>query len=34
MAGKEISEKESFYTPKGGTGYGVRTLVEFIQEIK
>lgn len=30
MAGKEISEKESFYTPKGGTGYGVRTLYEFI----
>lgn len=30
MAGKEISEKECFYTPKGGTGYGVRTLFEFV----
>ncbi len=33
MAGKEISEKESFYTPKGGTGYGVRTLFELVQKL-
>lgn len=30
IAGKEIAEKESFYTPKGGTGFGVRTLFEFL----
>jgi leucyl aminopeptidase len=34
MAGKEISDKSKFYTPKGGTGYGTRTLVELVQEIK
>jgi len=33
MAGKEISEEESFYTPKGGTGYGVRTLFELVQKL-
>ena len=30
MAGKEIAEKPSFYVPKGGTGFGVRTLFEFL----
>ncbi|GAI71786.1 unnamed protein product [marine sediment metagenome] len=30
IAGKEITEKESFYTPKGGTGFSVRTLFEFL----
>ncbi len=30
MAGKEIAEKETFYTRKGGTGFGVRTLFEFL----
>lgn len=34
MAGKEMSDTAKYYTPKGGTGYGARTLVEFIQEIK
>jgi len=33
MAGKEMSDKAKFFTPKGGTGYGTRTLVEFIREI-
>jgi leucyl aminopeptidase len=33
MAGKEISEREKFYTQKGGTGYGVRTIVDFIEEV-
>lgn len=34
MAGNEMSEKALFYTSKGGTGYGVRTLAEFVREIK
>jgi leucyl aminopeptidase len=29
IAGKEIAEKENFYQPKGGTGFGVRTLFEL-----
>jgi len=33
MAGKEIAEKKNFYTPVGGTGFGVRTLFEFLQKI-
>lgn len=32
MAGKESSEKSGFYTPAGGTGFGVRTLFEFVNE--
>ncbi len=31
IAGKEFAEKESFYQPKGATGFGVRTLFEFCQ---
>ncbi len=34
MAGKEIAEKRAFYTHKGGTGFGVRTLFEFLQKLK
>lgn len=30
IAGPVLSTKESGYTPKGGTGFGVRTLVEYI----
>ncbi len=33
IAGKEIAEKKNFYTPLGGTGFGVRTLSEFLQKI-
>jgi leucyl aminopeptidase len=32
IAGKEIAETASFYTPKGGTGFGVRTLFAFVQQ--
>ena len=30
VAGTELIEKENEYTPAGGTGFGVRTLYEFI----
>lgn len=30
IAGPVLSNKEHGYTPKGGTGFGVRTLVEYI----
>jgi leucyl aminopeptidase len=30
VAGTELTDKESDYTPPGGTGFGVRTLYEFI----
>ena len=30
VAGKEITEKENSYKPKGGIGFGVRTLFEFV----
>ena len=33
VAGKEIAEQESFYTPKGGTGFGVRSLYQFISSL-
>jgi len=33
VAGKELVEKESFYMPVGGTGFGVRTLYELIQNL-
>lgn len=33
IAGKELTEKASFYTPVGGTGFGVRTLYEFISKL-
>lgn len=32
IAGKEIAETSSHYTPKGGTGFGVRTLFEFARQ--
>ena len=31
IAGMVLSEKDSTYTPRGGTGYGVRLLVEFLR---
>lgn len=34
IAGKEICEKATFDTPKGGTGFGVRTLFEFIRTMR
>lgn len=33
IAGKEFVERETFYQPKGGTGFGVRTLFEICQNI-
>ena len=30
VAGTELTDKENDYTPVGGTGFGVRTLYEFI----
>lgn len=32
IAGMALTEKESPYTPRGGTGYGVRLLVQFLQQ--
>lgn len=34
IASKEFAEKDRFYQPKGATGFGVRTLFEFCQEVK
>jgi leucyl aminopeptidase len=31
IAGMALSEKDSDYTPRGGTGFGVRLLVEFLR---
>ena len=31
IAGMALSEKGNAYTPRGGTGYGVRLLVEFLR---
>ena len=31
IAGMVLSEKDSTYSPRGGTGYGVRLLVEFLR---
>ncbi len=31
IAGMALSEKATAYTPRGGTGYGVRLLVEFLR---
>ena len=31
MAGMAMTEKESYYTPSGATGYGVRLLVELLR---
>jgi leucyl aminopeptidase len=33
VAGKELTDKDSFYTPMGGTGFGVRTLFEFLRNM-
>ena len=33
VAGKELTDKKSFYTPTGGTGFGVRTLYEFLSDL-
>jgi len=33
IAGKEFAEKEDFYQPRGGTGFGVRTLFELCQKL-
>jgi leucyl aminopeptidase len=33
VAGKELTEKECYYTPIGGTGFGVRTLHELIKDL-
>lgn len=32
IAGMALSDKGNAYTPKGGTGYGVRLLVEFLRK--
>jgi leucyl aminopeptidase len=34
VAGNELTDKQSFYTPVGGTGFGVRTLFEFLHNIE
>jgi leucyl aminopeptidase len=34
IAGKEITEKAGHDTPIGGTGFGVRTLVEMLARLK
>jgi leucyl aminopeptidase len=31
IAGMALAEKDTTYTPRGGTGFGVRLLVEFLQ---
>ncbi|MGE0821401.1 MAG: leucyl aminopeptidase [Candidatus Binatia bacterium] len=33
IAGPAFTEKESAYTPKGGTGFGVRTLVRYLIDL-
>jgi leucyl aminopeptidase len=33
VAGNELTDKESFYTPAGGTGFGVRTLYELMTNL-
>jgi leucyl aminopeptidase len=33
VAGKEFTDKKSFYTPVGGTGFGVRTLYELLSSM-
>jgi leucyl aminopeptidase len=30
IAGPAFAEKDSAYIPKGGTGFGVRTLVRYL----
>jgi len=31
IAGPSYAKNASGYTPKGGTGYGIRTLVTFLE---
>jgi leucyl aminopeptidase len=31
IAGMALSDRPAAYTPAGGTGYGVRLLVEFLR---
>lgn len=33
IAGKELNDKDTYYRPKGGTGFGVRTLYEFVRRV-
>lgn len=33
IAGKELTERENFYNVKGATGYGFRTIVEFLNSL-
>jgi leucyl aminopeptidase len=33
VAGKEITDKKTFYQPIGGTGFGVRTLYDFLNNL-
>lgn len=33
IASKEFAEKDRFYQPRGATGYGVRTLFEFVSNL-
>ncbi|MGC8964120.1 MAG: leucyl aminopeptidase, partial [Brevinematia bacterium] len=34
IAGTAYSEKEKYYIPKGGTGFGVRLLVDIFENLK
>jgi leucyl aminopeptidase len=34
IAGKELNDTDTYYRPKGGTGFGVRTLYEFVRSLK
>ena len=34
IAGKELNDKDTYYRPKGGTGFGVRTLYEFVRNLR
>lgn len=34
IAGREFTDREKFFQPRGGTGHGVRTLIEFCKNIK
>jgi leucyl aminopeptidase len=34
IAGREFTEREKFFQPRGGTGHGVRTLFEFCKNVK
>jgi leucyl aminopeptidase len=34
IAGKEFNDKAEFHRPKGGTGFGVRTLCEYVRTLR